>query len=212
MPPTPQADPQAAPITYITQHYHHSGHQVNNTLDVQSSAVLEQMGINAAALSPAQLELFKNAREEQRGRLIQLWQIASPVYGRHTHPDVLGNWPQASMETEEADAKYRLRLIEQEKLARNDLAIRNNAEPYILRGYESSVNGKSVEMSYANGASVQDNSSYKQSTDPAYDSREWWHLSEEEPMEHQYGMLQAYAYHIDYSVPGTQQDGDAEMS
>src|ERR1700709_2176091 len=113
-PPTPQVVPQTTPITYITQHYHHSGHQVPN--DLPASTVLEQAGINASALFPSQLQLFKNAGPEQRSRLIELWQISPPTYGNQMHPDHLENWPETSVEREEEAAKYRLQVAEQEKL------------------------------------------------------------------------------------------------
>ncbi|KIX93801.1 uncharacterized protein Z520_10426 [Fonsecaea multimorphosa CBS 102226] len=214
MPPTPQVVPQSTPITYITQHYHHSAHQAPNDLPV--STILERSGINASALFPSQLQLFKNAEPEQRLRLIELWQIAPPTYGSQMHPDDLANWPQTSMEREEEAAKYRLQLVEQEKL-KNLCAlpageIRQTAEPYILHGYEArpSING--VTASTELGPLMMKEDNYQQSKDPVYNSREWWHLSDEEPMEHQYGMLQQmYGYGIDYSV-ARRSDGDSEMS
>jgi len=214
MPPTPQVVPQAAPITYITQHYHHSAHQVQPH-DLPVSAVLEQSGINASALFPSQLQLFKSADPEQRMRLMELWQISPPSYGNQMHPNDLGNWPQTSMEKEEEAAKYRLQEMEQERL-KNLCALPGpegrNAEPYILQCYDAlpNINGLTAPAEY--GSTVVKENEYKQSNDPAYDSREWWHLSDEEPMEHQYGMLQQiYGYHVDYSS-APRNDGDAEMS
>ncbi|KIX00313.1 uncharacterized protein Z518_10452 [Rhinocladiella mackenziei CBS 650.93] len=215
MPPTPQVVPQPAPITYITQHYHHSAHQVPSH-ELPVSTLLERSGINASALFPSQLQLFKNAEPEQRSRLIELWQIAPPTYGNQIHPKDLGNWPQTNMEREEEAAKYRLQMLEQEKL-KNLCALpghenRHNAEPYILQGYDtlSNINGVTAPMEY--GSTPMEETEYKQSKDPAYNSREWWHLSDDEPMEHQYGMLQQmYGYHLDCSAE-RRNDGDAEMS
>src|ERR1700761_3909062 len=145
-PPTPQVVPQTSPITYITQHYHHSAHQVPT--DTPASSVLEQAGINASALFPSQLQLFKNAGPEQRSRLIELWQIAPPTYGNQMHPDHLGNWPETSIEREEEAARYRLELHEQERL-KNLCALpgydaKHNAEPYIVHGYEAYPNSSGV--------------------------------------------------------------------
>lgn len=213
MPPTPQVVPQAAPITYITQHYHHSNHQAPTT-DVPVSTILEQVGINASALLPSQLQLFKNADGEQRQRLIELWQIAPPTYGNQMHPDSVGNWPQTSMEKEEEAARYRLHLTEQERL--KNLSILpgpdvRGAEPYIVSGYSSLPNINGVTAPTEHGSGIQREQQYQPSTDPVYNSREWWQLGEEEPMEHQYGMLQAYAFQVDYTA-ARRNDGDAEMS
>jgi len=211
MPPTPQVGPQATPITYITQHYHHSAHQAPSDLPI--STILEQAGINASALFPSQLQLFKDAGPEQRARLVELWQIAPPTYGNQMHPDNMGNWPQTNMETEEEAAKYRLQTMEQDRL-KNLCALpasetKTNAEPYILRGYGAYPNNDGVTDLAATMMKEQE---YKQSKDPAYNSREWWHLADEEPMEHQYGMLQQmWGYGIDYSA-ARKNDGDSEMS
>lgn len=212
-PPTPQVVPQAAPIAYITQHYHHSNHQALAN-DVPASTILEQLGINASALLPSQLQLFKNADGEQRQRLIELWQIAPPTYGNQMHPDSVSNWPQTSMEKEEEAARYRLQLTEQERL-KNLSTLPGpdvgSAEPYIVSTYNDlpNINGVTAPMEHGSGA--QREQQYQASTDPAYNSREWWQLGDEEPMEHQYGMLQAYAWQVDYTA-ARRNDGDAEMS
>ncbi|KIV78050.1 hypothetical protein PV11_09813 [Exophiala sideris] len=204
-PPTPQVVPQSPPITYITQHYHHSSHQVQSH-DIPVSTALEQSGINASALFPSQLQLFKDADPEQRSRLIELWRIAPPSWGPQMQPDEFGNLPQTSMVKEEEIARYRLQLAEHERLkilAGLPGYEKRGAEPYMVHGYTTMD-----EDSPAMNGTV-----YKPSSDPAYNSREWWHLSAEEPMEHQYGMLQQmWGYGFDYSPAGKRNDGDAEMS
>lgn len=208
-PPTPQVVPQVAPITYVSQHYHHSAHQVPS--EIPTSTILEQAGINASALFPSQLQLFKNAGPEQRARLIELWQIAPPTYGNQMHPDHLGNWPETSIEKEEEAARYRLEITEQERL-KNLCAMpvnKQNAEPYIVHGYEAYPNSNGVTDL---GATMMKDEEYKKSTDPAYNSKEWWNLTDQEPIEHQYGMLQQmWGYGIDYSA-ARKNDGDSEMS
>lgn len=214
MPPTPQVIPQPAPITYITQHYHHSSHQAA-AHDLPVSTILEHVGVNSSALLPSQLSLFKNAGDEQRQRLIELWQISPPSYGNQMHPLHLGNWPETSMEREEEAARYRLQVAEQEKLkglpGLAGLDSSNNAEPYIVQGYKNlpNINGNTAPTEYR--SPPQKEPEYKQSNDPAFNSREWWHLADDEPMEHQYGMLQAYAMSVDYST-ARRSDGDSEMS
>ncbi|KAG9789849.1 hypothetical protein ABEF93_006554 [Exophiala dermatitidis] len=213
-PPTPQVLPEPTPITYISQHYHHSAHQVHPH-DVPVSTILENVGINAAALFPSQLQLFKNADTEQRMRLIQLWQIAPPAYGTQMHPNDLGNWPEASMEREEAAAKYRLLRVEEDNLktlatlSRHDN--RNNAEPYMMHGY-GALPDSGIMAPTENGSITAGQAGYNHSRDPAYKSREWWNVTDEaEPMEHQYGMLQQMYGFMDYSA-ARRDDGDADMS
>ncbi|KAK5209723.1 hypothetical protein LTR47_009122 [Exophiala xenobiotica] len=204
-PPTPQVVPQSPPIAYITQHYHHSSHQIQSH-DLPASSILEEAGINASALFPSQLLLFKNAGLEQRSRLIELWRIAPPSYGNQMRPNDLENWPQTNMEREEEAARYRLQVAEQERL-KNLCALpgyqNRAAEPYMASGYGNNALG---------GIAAVNGTEYKQSNDPAYNSREWWHLSEGEPMEHQYGMLQQM-WGYGFNSPSTRKnDGDAEMS
>ncbi len=192
MPPTPQVSPQAAPITYITQHYHHSGHQV--PADAQVSTVLEAAGINASALLPSQLTLFKNADDEQKRRLAELWQIAPPTPGNHLPGVQMGNWPQTSMEQEEEAARHRWEATERDRL-KNLTALpgydnRDQAEPYVVSLFNQIPSANGVIES----DSAKQHEEYQHCKDPVYNSREWWHMSDQEPMEHQYGMLQAMMY------------------
>ena len=199
MPATPQVSPQPAPITYITQHYHHSSHQAST--DSQASSDLEKAGINASALLPTQLALFQNADLEQKQRLVELWRIAPPTFGNQMLASDMICWPQTSMEKEEEAARHRWEAIERDKL-KNLCALPgyDNREPYIVGGYE-------------NMHATQASDEYKQSKDPVYNrSREWWEMSDQEPMEHQYGMLQSMMYGngIEYVQP-PKHDEDEEM-
>lgn len=204
-PPTPQVIPQSSPVTYITQHYHHSSHQVHPS-DIPASTVLEQSGINVSALFPSQLQLFNDADPKQRSRLIELWRMSPPSWGPQMQPDEFGNLPQTSMEKEEEIARYHLHVVEQERL--RNLSVlpgyeKRGAEPYMVHGYNT----------MEHGSTAMKDMEYQQSNDPAYNSREWWHLSAEEPMEHQYGMLQQmWGYGFDHSSAAKRNDGDAEMS
>jgi len=184
-PPTPLVVPQPAPVTYISQHYHHSAHVVPAPTgeDIPVSMVLKNAGVNADALLPSQLQLFRNAEREQQERLVELWRIAPPTYGGQLVNRDMGNWPQTSLALEEQAAGQRWEKQEQERL--KNLSVlpgqqtRTTAEPYMSTGYDA-------DMSMDN-----DMESYRQATDPAYNrEREWWHMAADEPMEHQYGMLQ----------------------
>lgn len=147
------------------------------------STILKEAGVNADALLPSQLQLFKNAQRDQQERLVELWRIAPPTYGDQLVSGALGNWPQTSFEMEEEAARQRWNKQEQERL--KNLSVlpgqepRTHAEPYMCDGYDRDMNTD-------NGIQAQ-----RQATDPAYNrEREWWHMAAEEPMEHQYGMVQ----------------------
>ena len=212
MPPTPHVSPQPAPITYITQHYHHSGHQV--PADVQASSVLEAAGIDASALLPSQIGLFKNADDEQRQRLVELWRIAPPTPGNQLPGVQMGNWPQTSMEQEEEGARQRWETAERERL-KNLCALpgydsRRQAEPYIVSLYNQVPNANGVTAPPEPNSAKQHEPEYQHCKDPVYNSREWWQMSEEEPMEHQYGMLQAMMYGNGIEYPSAREE-DEEM-
>lgn len=188
-PPTPQVAPQAAPITYISQHYHHSAHIAPAVEEeAQASTILKSVGVNADALLPSQLQLFKNADNEQKERLVELWRIAPPAHGNQvTRNQIYTNWPPTSMEAEETAARERWEKQEQEKL--RNLSVlpsqekRDAAEPYMETGYEYAMR---MEME----ANEQNQ---RPATDPVHNrEREWWQMGDQERMENQYGMLQAY--------------------
>lgn len=119
------------PITYITQHYHHSAHAVPSALQspilspstvdfdqTSPAAILTQHNIEPSALFPSQLTLFQHADYDQRLRLIQLWRISPPSYGGHALAQELGNWPPTSLKQEEemAQIRYERTLSEQRTL------------------------------------------------------------------------------------------------
>jgi hypothetical protein len=205
MPPTPQVSPQQGPITYITQHYHHSAHQAPER---QTSEMLEEAGINASTLLPSQILLFKNADDEQKQRLVELWRISPPTAGKQLPPWANGNWPQSSMELEEEAARLRWEEMERDRL-KNLCALpgydaQNGAEPY-MSGLYNDVSGLQKE--------TVGQEEYKRCKDPVYNhSREWWQVGiDTEPMEHQYGLMQQMMWgQHDLYTPKRQGD-DEEM-
>lgn len=108
-------------IIYVSQHYTHSAHvnhmqQQPQTLPqspVQRPSsepdladlehTLRSCGVDPAALSPPQAELFRRADDAQRARLIELWTICPPPA---SSPSTLTFSP-TSVEQEEALARQR---------------------------------------------------------------------------------------------------------
>lgn len=119
--------PISPPITYVSQHYTHSYHVVPvrhssappektqaqfDASELQS--ILLRSSIDPSLLFPSQIDLFKNADNDQRLRLLELWRI-SPPQGRQDFPEgvdyntsrQLYDWPPTSLAQEEAMARLR---------------------------------------------------------------------------------------------------------
>lgn len=102
--------PDLKPITYISQHYHHSTHIVPQSLVASTpgdtvSFILRSHGVDASTLSSAQLLLFNQGTTVQKMRLIELWRINPPIAGGHAA--LTSNWPGTSFEREEELARLR---------------------------------------------------------------------------------------------------------
>lgn len=121
----------SAPIVYASQHYTHSYHVVppaqtepqKTHIDVSDLGdVLRRHSIDITTLFPSQIDLFQNAADDQRLRLIELWRI-SPPKGRQGIPEGLDystsrqlyDWPPTSLAQEEAMAKMRYESLMQER-------------------------------------------------------------------------------------------------
>ena len=200
-PSTPQISPTTNTVTYISQHYHHSGHQIRPEPNV--SSVLAEVGVDASVLFPSQLQLFKNADPEQQQRLLQLWSISPPTPGKQLLGSHLGNWPQTSMQQEEEAARLRWEATERDRLKNVGVPSQEqirSAEPYIMRGYATDTPLKAPPlMSDEVGEADKLN------------GREWWRMPAQ-PIEHQYGLLQhmqMYGQQLDQSAE--QPDGDEMM-
>ncbi|KAI9839639.1 MAG: hypothetical protein M1819_002265 [Sarea resinae] len=122
IPRSPSPTPDQQPIQYsITQHYHHSSHQVSQPTSQsqslptqthsdpqnQTKDLLKAHNIEPDSLFPSQLSLFHNASQDQQRRLIELWQISPPNYGNHALAEDLGSWPPTSVQQEEEMARLR---------------------------------------------------------------------------------------------------------
>lgn len=185
MPPTPQVVPQHSPIAYITQHYTHSAHvAAQQYSEISVYDALIAAGINASALLPSQIQLFRHAQPEQQARLVELWKIAPPTYGSNLLAKHLGNWPSTSFEREEEAAKAHWDA-EQEKI-KNLCVPQALAEPYMINGYQNLAHVKGV-VSPAQHTGCDETKHVAECEEKP--EREWWQMGTQ-PMEHQYGMLQ----------------------
>jgi hypothetical protein len=125
--------------------------------------VLRYHGLDPNALTPNQLGLFENADEEQRERLIQIWQLYSQIGCEANAPT--------------------------QDFAMTDSAMNDNdehtyAEPYMVSGYENNTNQISLPKEPTTGEP------YAGSRDPVYQSQEWWELTKAGPMESNYGAFE----------------------
>ncbi|KAF2658243.1 hypothetical protein K491DRAFT_702885 [Lophiostoma macrostomum CBS 122681] len=132
----PQQGPEAiqtpSPIIYASQHYTHSYHVVPNRQNPPAyqahaaaselEAMLQRNSIDPSHLFPSQIDLFQNADNDQRLRLLELWRI-SPPQGRQGYPEgvdyntsrQLYDWPPTSLAQEEAMAKLRYEKMLEER-------------------------------------------------------------------------------------------------
>ncbi|KAF2737846.1 hypothetical protein EJ04DRAFT_430274 [Polyplosphaeria fusca] len=126
------------PIIYASQHYTHSHHvtplrhvvpirfyppQPTKTQidDSALEGILLRNSIDPSLLFPSQVDLFQNADDDQRLRLLELWRISPPT-GRQGFPQgvdyntsrQLYDWPPTSLAQEEAMAKLRYERMMEE--------------------------------------------------------------------------------------------------
>lgn len=234
----PVLEPDHAPkqIVYASQHYTHSHYvPLRSTaepgLKTQMSesdleAVLRRNSIDPTLLFPSQIDLFKNADDDQRLRLLELWRI-SPPSGRQGHPAgtdynmsrQLYDWPPTSLAQEEAMAKLRFERQQAEDAARESALQQQqqqqeqeqrmavaSAEPYMSSGYEMMAMREYEESARAQ-ESLKD--TYNQATDPVYNTGNglWQkNVGSVIDMENNYG---AYAFAREYGLQAAY--GDEEM-
>ena len=218
-PPTPTANFR------ISQHYHHSAHQIPTVsappemTDVEAGNILSRHGIDPSQLSISQGTLFKKADSEQRDRLIELWRISHPK-----PTDWIGaEGPQETtlkQEEELARVRYEGNSSPQNSMSQTanletarmeDDAV--SVEPYVKSGYEILT-----ERDYNSQAQklTQELPTYSplgsavglpRSLDPAFNAREWWHFIGSQPMEMQYGLFEQMHHY----GPSSPRQEDQEM-
>lgn len=205
---------QEAPktIVYASSHYTHSHHVVPTRsasepparTHIEMSeleAILLRNSINPELLFPSQVELFQNADDDQRLRLLELWRI-SPPQGRQGYPAgtdynmsrQLYDWPPTSLAQEENMAKLRYEKTQQQEQQQiRELSTSPQvAEPYMASGYDMLARRE-----YEQSAKE---SNYNQATDPVYNnttSNGLWqsNAGKISDMENNYG---AFAYAREY--------------
>lgn len=224
------------PIVYASQHYTHSYHVVPARQEPEKTHVelselhdvLVRNSIDPSLLFPSQIDLFQNADNDQRLRLLELWRISPP---QGTSAQWLYDWPPTSLAQEEAMAKLRYEKMLEERAQQDEIqkhqeqldqsmdgskdnaAVQEardilatspeNAEPYIVSGYDMLA-----QREYEASAEA---TKYTQATDPVYNHIGQTGLWEKNvgsllDMENQYG---AFAHARDFDVHRSY--GDEEM-
>ncbi|KAF1984504.1 hypothetical protein K402DRAFT_306680, partial [Aulographum hederae CBS 113979] len=216
--PQEPSQPAPAPITYITQHYHHSRyvapsapkpdpaqvqHPPTSPIEENHLAqILLRNSIDPQSLFPSQINLFQNADDDQRLRLLELWRISPPsTMGGPDLARQMGMWPKTSLQKEEALARLRyehkMNDVDQEYHPSSAPATlpssptHGHAEPYILSGYEQLSRREYDPQQHLSGSGLlQETTKYNQSTDPAY--RSWQKTGSPGfmDMENQYGAFE----------------------
>lgn len=189
-------------IVYASSHYTHSHHvaassrstsETTNKTHIDSSqleAVLLRNGIDPSLLFPSQIDLFQNADDDQRLRLLELWRISPPT-GRQGYPAgtdynmsrQLYDWPPSSVAQEEAMAKLRYEKMMEERAQQEaiqshqqelnqsmDHGTEHMAEPYMASGYEMMAQREYEESARAAEDKLKESNRYNQATDPVYNS------------------------------------------
>lgn len=187
-------------IIYASQHYTHSYHvaparsvsepSLKTHIDrTDLAAILLRNSIDPSLLFPSQVDLFQNADDDQRLRLLELWRISPPT-GRQGHPTnidynmsrQLYDWPPTSLAQEEAMAKlrYERQQVEdqqQEDIRQHEQQLEQSmsaasppqaAEPYMASGYELMAQREYEASACAAENASKETSKYNQATDPVY--------------------------------------------
>lgn len=231
-PPTP---PQEDKIVYISQHYNHSAHitahqqqpqaQQDEPMQRPSSEpprsdlqdlelLLRNHGVDTSALSLPQVELFRNAADAQKARLIQLWTICPPS-NPADNPSL--TWSNTTFQQEEMLAQRRFEYQQHQQQAQHAPAdetvmsldgtdtgttfgsspasmqsgdgrwvahAQHYMEPYMQSGYEQLAK-KEYDASAGRGVSE-----YKIATDPVYQATGGvLDYERQQWMENQYGSV-----------------------
>jgi hypothetical protein len=226
-----QQEQEQAPkaIVYASTHYTHSHHvapvrsasEPSIKTHIEASdlgAVLLRNSIDPSMLFPSQIELFQNADDDQRLRLLELWRI-SPPQGRQGYPSgtaynmsrQLYDWPPTSLAQEEAMAKLRYEKEHEQDTSHTSRELSTSpqaAEPYMSSGYDMLAR-REYEDSAKSGPPI-----YNQATDPVYNNvgsnGGLWQkdVGGILDMENQYG---AYAYAREYGMPQVYNDEEMVM-
>ncbi|KAF1815996.1 hypothetical protein P152DRAFT_389807 [Eremomyces bilateralis CBS 781.70] len=179
------------PITYISQHYTHSSHiaprwtQPVIHLDQAGLAdVLHRHSIDPHSLLPQQINLFQNADDEQRLRLLELWRISPPtdvsMNGTGDYAGVQSTrindeeemarlryegYPKPGQLTDRKTSETRNGPAPDIDLIDGQGQGHHHAEPYMISGYDYLA---SRDYDNQTQSMLQETTKYNQATDPVY--------------------------------------------
>jgi hypothetical protein len=227
----PEAEQVPKQLVYASQHYTHTHHIPRSISEpplkthIEPSdlhSVLLRNSIDPSLLFPSQLDLFQNADDDQRLRLLELWRISPPT-GRQGHPEgtdysmsrQLYDWPPTSLVQEETMAKLRYEREQGVISIQEDIPQQThqttgtsvldaspptqNAEPYMTSGYEMMAQREYVNSAQNADTALGESSKYNHATDPVYSGGLWQkNVGSVSDMENQYG---AYALAREYNMP-----------
>lgn len=218
-------------IVYASAHYTHSHHVVPSRSTSEPPmkthiasedlvTVLLRNSIDPSMLFPSQIDLFQNADDDQRLRLLELWRISPPT-GRQGHPSrtdynmsrQLYDWPPTSLAQEESMAKLRYERLQADATQQHEQELEQSmtanhvdtsspstaaAEPYMTSGYELMARREYEQSAQASENALQESRKYNQATDPVYNGGLWQkNVGSVMDMENQYG---AFAYAREYGM------------
>ncbi|KAJ6445981.1 Pyrimidine pathway regulatory protein 1 [Purpureocillium lavendulum] len=230
---TPRQEPtppvQSPPIVYsISQHYHHSAHAARPAAPEQqdpspaqtarpsseppqseapsSETILRNFGIDAATLTPSQVQLFRIADEPQKLRLIELWSICPPNRGEDIHSLA---WSSTTLEQEEHLARLRFEQQQQNQaMSLDGTSVQTgdgrwthearDTEPYMVSGYQELMRRETERNAadtmprsvYSHFGTTVSGPNYTPATDPVYLGPDYVRQQQQMEMATQYGAFE----------------------
>ncbi|KAL7816820.1 hypothetical protein V8C44DRAFT_264804 [Trichoderma aethiopicum] len=214
------------PIIYsVSQHYNHSAHIAKSQSQAQdahrrsseppssdvvsSETILRTHGVDPAALTPSQLQLFRIADAGQKRRLLELWSICPPNNGGDV-PALA--WSSTTMEQEEHLAQLRYEQQQHNHVMSLDGTTvqtsngtwvhqaSQESEPYMMSGYEEimrrerereEANSRPKDAYSTFGTSI-GGPSYTPATDPVYLGADYARHQLQMALAEQYGSFEQH--------------------
>ncbi|TID27395.1 hypothetical protein E6O75_ATG00162 [Venturia nashicola] len=223
----PSPEPEPAPYQPV----------VNPLSDSEIRDILNRNGINPDTLFLSQVNLFRNAGDDQRLRLLELWRISPPNVGHYDLAKEQASWIETTLNQEEQMARLRYERmmadrqfgnkVQQRQVEDHSMSleaaqrIERPASAPESRGRSS--HGSTAEPYMASGyellaereyerssADVASNASirYNQASDPVYRGSEIWDKTVEE-MANRYGAYEQSCIGVPSMLNGL--DEDMEM-
>jgi hypothetical protein len=163
--------------------------------------------IDPVNLTPAQLQLFRTADDQQKQRLIELWVISPPTKGADI-PSLA--WSSTSVEQEERLAKIRFdREQEQQTMSLDVTPVQtadgtwaaqrpcSDTEPYMMSGYEELMRREQQRQAepravYNHFGNAIGSRQYSAATDPIFMGPDFVRQQEQMNMATQYGAFEQF--------------------